>query len=171
MPILLIVAAAAVVVLLMPKKASAPAIVGEDAWLPLVRRIAQEVGVSEALLAATVKRESNWNPGAVNDTGGDARRGGAYGLAQMTLRTAQGLGYKGEGPGLLDPEVNVRLAARLHKANSRLLSARGDLAQLEDTISRYNSGKPFANAPTFTKDVYVPGVLAALKDYQKKGLA
>lgn len=171
MPVLLLAVAALAVVVLMPKVAKAPSVSNEEKFLPMVLRVAQEVGVSAALLAATIAKESNWNPSAINDTGGDAKRGGAYGLSQMTLRTAQGLGYKGDGQGLLDPETNVRLAARLHKANARLLSARGDLSQLEDVIARYNSGKPFANAPTFTKDVYVPGVLAKVKDYQKKGLA
>jgi soluble lytic murein transglycosylase-like protein len=171
MPILLLAVAAMAVVILMPRTAKAPAVSNEEKFLPLVRRVAKEVGISEALLAATIARESNWNPRAVNDTGGDARRGGAYGLAQMTLRTAQGLGYQGDGQGLLDPELNVRLAARLHKANGRMLSARGDASQLEDVVARYNSGKPFANAPTFTKDVYVPSVIAKIKEYQKKGLA
>ena len=144
---------------------------GEAFWLPVVRKIAREEGISEALLAATVKRESNWDPNAINNTGGDAARGGAYGLAQVTLKTARALGYQGDPQGLLDPETNLRLAARLHKSNSQLLSSNGGLSQIEDVISRYNSGKAFANAPTYTKDVYVPGVKRALDQYRKDGLA
>lgn len=59
------------------------------------RQLANQYGrafkVPPRLLLAVWRIESNFNPFAVNMTGGDARRGGAWGLGQMTLRTARDL--------------------------------------------------------------------------------
>ena len=51
----------------------------------------QRFSVPPALLMAVWRTESEFDPFALNMTGGDARRGGAWGLGQMTLKTAQGL--------------------------------------------------------------------------------
>jgi hypothetical protein len=86
----------------------------------------------------------------------------------MTLKTARALGYQGEPEGLLEPALNLTLCARLHAQNARLPAANGGASQIEDVVCRYNSGKPYANAPTYTKDVYWPNVRKFLGEYRRK---
>lgn len=73
--------------------------------------------VNPSLVMGIIGNESRFNPDAKNLTGGDLARGGAWGLMQMTLATAQGVAkilppdqrskWDGTGPGLLNPDVNV----------------------------------------------------------------
>ena len=51
-------------------------------------------GVPPALLMSVWNIESRFQPEAVNMTAGDARRGGAWGMAQVTLQTAKELDAK-----------------------------------------------------------------------------
>ena len=59
------------------------------------RQLANHYGrvfrVPPRLLLSVWRIESNFNPFATNLTAGDARRGGAWGLGQMTLQTARDL--------------------------------------------------------------------------------
>lgn len=98
--------------------------------------------------------ESNFIPDAVNKTGGDGRRGGSYGLFQMSYRTAQGLGYKGNPEDLLSIPINIEYAIKLIK---QLKTANPDIREV---ASRYNSGRPFSRAPESTKR-YVEKIVAA----------
>ncbi len=74
------------------------------------------------LVMSIIGNESGFNTNATNLTGGDLARGGAWGLAQMTLATAKGVPpfipkaikdgpvfkhWTGEGKQLLDPSLNV----------------------------------------------------------------
>lgn len=86
-------------------------------------------------------------------TGGDGLRGGAYGLCQVTLKTAKGLGFVGPVELLLKPEVNADLAAKL------VAQLHKRYTQLADVAAAYNSGKPYAKAPQVTRERYVPAVL------------
>jgi soluble lytic murein transglycosylase-like protein len=104
-----------------------------------IAKWANYFGVPIDVLEGVVRTESNFKPGAKNLTGGDLARGGAWGLAQMTLETAKGLvvatrsahpdlapilvRFDGTGPSLLDPDLNLLLAASLLASNYRQLRA------------------------------------------------
>lgn len=110
------------------------------------------------------KQESGFRPWARNDIGGDRRRGGAWGLFQMTLETAQGLGYRGDGPGLLDPVLNADYAARF------IAELRNKWHNLQDVAAAYNSGKPYPLAPATTRLTYCPRVVQFARDFEEAGL-
>ena len=122
----------------------------------IARGAASDAGIEPALLLAIVDTESGWRQSATNLTGGDLARGGAYGLAQMTLRTAQGIDSGATPERLLEPAYNLSLAAQL------LGKLWGQYGNDADTVSAYNSGKPVATAPISTRTVYVPVTLAHL---------
>lgn len=113
---------------------------------------------------ALARQESGIRPWARNNIGGDRRRGGAWGLFQMTLETAQGLGYRGDGYGLLDPVLNADYAARL------VAQLRNRWQSLQDVAAAYNSGKPYALAPATTRLTYCPRVLQFAKGFEEAGL-
>lgn len=90
--------------------------------------------IPQEWIKAVIQVESNWNPDAVNmgDPGG-----GAWGLMQILLSTARGLGYIGSGAGLLDPGVNIQYGARLL---GQLKTQYG--TDFRRIYSAYNSGNP-----------------------------
>lgn len=124
--------------------------------LPLAQRVAAKYGIPVSWLLAFGRQESAFDPLAVAGAGtADARRGGSFGIMQMSLKTAVGLGYRGPTPDLslvsgskwigevpkghiLDPEVNLDLAGRLL---SQLRAQYGD--NLLDIAAAYNSGRPY----------------------------
>jgi soluble lytic murein transglycosylase-like protein len=61
-------------------------------------------GMPVAFVRQVIRRESNFNPRAVDH--------GNYGLMQIRLGTARALGYRGTAAGLLDPETNVTYGMR-----------------------------------------------------------
>lgn len=93
----------------------------------IVRRHAEANGVPFSLANAVVMVESRYRPSAMN--------AGNYGLMQIRLQTARGVGYQGDARGLLNPDTNARYAmkylAQAHKA------AGGDICR---TIMKYQSG-------------------------------
>lgn len=129
-------------------------------YIPLAVKVADEKQIEPALLCAFVMCESSWNTHAQNHGMGDEELGGAYGLGQMTMRTAASLGYHGDHNGLLEPRTNLELVADLIKENTRVGETTTDI------ITRYNCGKPANRAPTFTMTVYVPRVLNYLQLYR-----
>jgi hypothetical protein len=70
----------------------------------LVARHATAHGVPETLVRRVIQIESRGNPRLVSK--------GNYGLMQIRLGTARGLGYSGDANGLLDPDVNMTYAVR-----------------------------------------------------------
>lgn len=110
---------------------------------------------------AIAEVESSFNPDATNLTGGDGRRGGSYGLFQLSCRTAQGLGYKGSPEGLLEIPVNISYAVKLIK---QLIKTN---PSLEEVASRYNSGKPLSKAPESTVQ-YVKKIVSAEARWRQK---
>lgn len=136
----------------------------------------QRVPVAFGLALAWV--ESNFNPAATRLVGGDAARGGAYGLCQMTFRTATELDSKVTLRDLMDAEYNAHLAARLCSQNLLLLrtNANGIMslnsaATIYDLAALYNSGKVYAKAPKVTKDQYVPTIYSGFCFYRAEQLA
>ena len=71
----------------------------------LIAQHATANGVPVELVHRVVKRESNYNPGAVG-------RGGALGLMQIKHATARGMGYTGSASGLLDANTNLTYAVQ-----------------------------------------------------------
>ena len=61
-------------------------------------------GVPVELVHRVIVRESRYNPRAVNS--------GNYGMMQIRLGTARGMGYTGSAQGLLDPNVNLTYAVK-----------------------------------------------------------
>lgn len=135
----------------------------EKLYLPVVCKAFVAEGLPPELGAAIVRQESNWDPDATVLTGGDGRRGGAYGLCQMTLKTAGGLDRGATPARLMSPEYNCKLAAKLCRENWDRAKGR-----LVDVLSRYNSGKDFFHAPETTKLVYVPGVTRFMAEYKEQ---
>lgn len=107
------------------------------------------------------RQESDFDPNAKQLGGGDAKRGGSYGLCQMSLMTARALRGEGITPDmLLDPSFNADIAAEL--VSQLTAQYRGVLS---DVLSAYNSGKPWHRAPKSTQRVYVPGVIKYMHHY------
>ena len=67
-----------------------------------VAHYAQKYGVPESLIHRSIRRESNYNPGA--------RNGPYWGLMQIRHDTAMGMGYRGPASGLLDADTNLNYA-------------------------------------------------------------
>jgi soluble lytic murein transglycosylase-like protein len=61
-------------------------------------------GVPVELVHRIIVRESRYNPRAVHR--------GNYGMMQIKLATARGVGYTGTAEGLLDPDTNLRYGVR-----------------------------------------------------------
>ncbi|MFM2280418.1 MAG: hypothetical protein RLZZ444_2649 [Pseudomonadota bacterium] len=70
----------------------------------LISKYAALYDVPEHLVHHVVRRESNYNPGAVHR--------GNWGLMQIRYNTAKGLGYDGSASGLLDAETNLKYAVK-----------------------------------------------------------
>jgi soluble lytic murein transglycosylase-like protein len=94
------------------------------AVLPVATKWAKMFGCPPSLLMAIIQNESSFNSQATNLTGGDLKRGGAWGLAQLTLQTALALDkdsgaigkvhwpkWNKTGPGLLVLDTNLAMAA------------------------------------------------------------
>lgn len=135
-------------------------------------------GIEPAVLLATVDVESAWDPNAQNHGPGDDARGGAWGLAQLTVTTAlavdDGVGAWADEAGrrepkrLLEPQLNLTLACALITENgTRSTAPMGSETWYQDLASLYNSGKPYAQAPSSTRTTYVPRFMRALE--RRKG--
>lgn len=139
-------------------------------YMPLIDAYAAQNGIPASLVAGIMQQESGGNPNAVNNTGGDAARGGSYGLMQVSLETAQEYGYAGDGAGLLDPETNISIATEFL----------GDLyrqygGDVNDTIAAYNAGSPrhLEGDPSqpYTNQAYVNDVLGFMQQYGGPAIA
>jgi len=80
----------------------------------LIAKHAAANGVPEQLIRRIIRIESRGNAAAVH--------AGNYGLMQIRLGTARGVGYSGNAEGLLDPDTNLTyavkyLAGAYHAAN------------------------------------------------------
>jgi soluble lytic murein transglycosylase-like protein len=77
-------------------------------YTAIILAAAQKVGVPAALLLAICSQESGLrNVEAPHDNGSPS-----YGLCQLKLDTAKGLGYQGDGKGLMNPETNASFAGK-----------------------------------------------------------
>jgi hypothetical protein len=127
--------------------------------------------VRPALGMAIARQESEFRAKAVNNTGGDANRGGSYGIMQMSMTTARSLGYKGSWEGLLQVNVCASLAAKLCAQNmARVpISTTRDVGYISwclNMAALYNSGHLFADCPRSTREVYAPKVASYFMYYE-----
>ena len=134
---------------------------------------AKRFGIPRKILAGIVRTESRGKARAKRLTGGDARRGGAWGLTQVTLATANDLiprirrqnpeynqildRFDGTGPSLFDKDLNLLLAA------FKLSSDRAARGNWDRAVLAYNRGRQ--GARNYLGDPrdnrYVSKVLAA----------
>ena len=70
----------------------------------LITKHAAANGVPESLVRRVIHIESKGNPRVVSK--------GNYGLMQIRLGTAKGMGYRGTAEGLLDPDTNMTYAVK-----------------------------------------------------------
>ena len=80
----------------------APSRGGHNGLDAKVAHYAQKYGIPESLIHRSIRRESNYNPGA--------RNGPYWGLMQIRHDTAMGMGYHGPANGLLDADSNLNYA-------------------------------------------------------------
>jgi soluble lytic murein transglycosylase-like protein len=87
---------------------------------PLIAKYAAANNLPEALLRRVIKRESGGNARAVSQ--------GNYGLMQIRLGTARGMGYRGTAAGLLDAETNMTYAVKYLAGAYRAADGNADRA-------------------------------------------
>ncbi|MFN3657319.1 MAG: transglycosylase SLT domain-containing protein [Pseudolabrys sp.] len=97
----------------------------------LIAKHAAANNLPEALVRRVIKRESGGNPRAVSK--------GNYGLMQIRLGTARGLGYAGSAAGLLDADTNMTYAVKYLAGAYRVANGNHDRA-----VSYYASGYYYA---------------------------
>lgn len=100
-----------------------------------ITKYAKEFNVPESWVKAVIMTESSGDPRAVGSDPDPLDRG--YGLMQIILRTARGLGYTGTVEGLFDVDTNIRLGTKLL---GQLRERWGD--DIKMVYSAYNSGAP-----------------------------
>lgn len=96
----------------------------ESKYSPMIREIANNVGVREDILTVVVRQESNGNPNAVSVKG-------AMGLAQLMPKTAEQYGVTDP----MDPKQNLTGAAKYLR--DLLNKYHGDVAL---ALAAYNAG-------------------------------
>jgi soluble lytic murein transglycosylase-like protein len=106
MRILIAIAFAGSIALLVPPASAQPVDAngnktGLDA---LIAKHAAANGIPESLIRRIIHRESRGNPRVISK--------GNYGLMQIKLATARGMGYRGGAAGLLDADTNMTYAVR-----------------------------------------------------------
>lgn len=118
----------------------------EEALGRLIRRVAAETGLPEAMLYAVVKNESGFNPRALSPKG-------AMGLMQLMPETARALGVSDP----FDPEQNLRGGARyLAQQFERFGSWERALAAYNagpGAVERYQGIPPFSETQNFVRKV------------------
>lgn len=141
----------------------------EKLYLPVLATAFGNAGFDPEFGVALGRQESALNPEAKNLGPGDRERGGAWGLCQMTVKTAEMLGYKLTSVELTDPAINASIAAELCKVNAeRLIGCTYSNVNgyYEDLAAMYNSGKRYNKAPWVTQNNYVPRVINFMTVYK-----
>ena len=126
-----------------------------------LRTAAEVAGVDPDLVDAIAKIESDYNPGAKNEKGPDAARGGSYGPTQISMKTALAHGPATPAD-LMAPDGG---AAAYYTA--AILAARpgGPPTNPDDAAAWWNAGRiNFTDLPTTNsaRTTYAPRLRAAL---------
>ena len=117
-----------VIVLVFGKAKAAGKVKSSVPYSALIDRLALELGVNGCLVAAVIKKESDFIPDAVNPSDP------SYGLGQITLPTAQQFRAETTKAELFDPEVNIKIMCQFIS----WLEKNG--AGMPGAISAYNTG-------------------------------
>jgi soluble lytic murein transglycosylase-like protein len=97
----------------------------------LIAKHAAANNVPESLIRRVIHRESRGNPRAISK--------GNFGLMQIRLGTARGMGYSGTAAGLLDADTNMTYAVKYLAGAYRVAGGNESRA-----VSYYASGYYFA---------------------------
>jgi soluble lytic murein transglycosylase-like protein len=97
----------------------------------LIVKHAAAYNVPESLVRRVIKRESGGRPHVVSK--------GNYGLMQIRLGTARGMGYRGDARGLLDADTNMTYAVKYLAGAYKVAGGNHDRA-----VSLYASGYYYA---------------------------
>lgn len=97
----------------------------------LIARHAAANGLPESLVRRVIRRESRGNARAISK--------GNYGLMQIRLGTARGMGYRGDVRGLLDADTNMTYAVKYLAGAYRVAGGNESRA-----VSLYASGYYYA---------------------------
>jgi len=96
-------------------------------------------GLPHELVHRVVKRESRYNPLAVNK--------GNYGIMQIRLGTARAMGYSGDAEGLLDPDTNMTSAVKYLAGAYRAAGCDPDRAMRLYSTGYYAEAKRLGFSP------------------------
>lgn len=129
-----------------------------------VRRALREAGVmcnvDPDIMEAIGYVESKWRLDAVNTSGPDGARGGAFGPTQITDRTARACGYKGPIMALTrDPLLAAKWTAKILRARPG-----GPPESLGDAAAWWNAGRVSMDkvpAGNTARTKYFPRLVAA----------
>lgn len=110
----ILLAAAAAIIMIYPASAQ------RADYEQLVANHAAANGVPTELVHRVIMRESRYRPGVVSK--------GNYGMMQIKLATARGLGYTGTAQGLLDPNTNLTYAVKYLAGAYRAAGGNSDRA-------------------------------------------
>lgn len=129
-----------------------------------MEKAAHTFDIELSLLYAICVRESKCNPKAINHDDATSLRKAmgkkekSYGMFQIKVGTARGLGFTGKPKELLNPETNAWYAAKLlnHLYNR--------YAEISKVISAYNAGKY-----TSRNRSYVKAVINKYKQFKSSG--
>ena len=110
----------------------------------LIAQHAAANNVPEELIRRVIKRESGGNPRVVS--------AGNYGLMQIKLATARGMGYTGNAAGLLDANTNMTYAVKYLAGAYRVANGNTNLA-----VHYYAAGYYYAAKGKGMLDTVKPG--------------
>lgn len=124
----------------------------------LITGASVKYSIPESWIRAVIDVESAWNPNAYRYVSEKDR---SWGLMQLTLPTARGLGWKGSNTDdLFDPALNIELGTKLLAENRRRF---GD--DFRRIYSAYNSGSPDLWQTSNEVAAHVSRAVAALETY------
>jgi len=101
----------------------------ESKFDSIIALAAAQSGVPVPLIKAILANESGFVPSAMGD------QGRAYGIGQMWLKTARGIGFTGDASALLNPAVAIPLTAKYLAVHLKKYG--GNVAA---AMSAYNAG-------------------------------
>jgi len=120
----------------------------------LIAKHAAANGVPQQLVHRVIRIESRGNAAAVH--------AGNYGLMQIRLATARGVGYSGDAKGLLDPDTNLTYAVRYLAGAYRAAGCDANRAVSYYQRGYYGAPQRDCNKPAFVAvkpDVIKPRVV------------
>lgn len=116
-----------------------PASAQQNEYSGMVASHAAANGVPVELVHRVIMRESRYQPRAISK--------GNYGMMQIRLGTARGLGYTGTAQGLLDPETNLAYAVKYLAGAYRAANGNQDQAVRYYAAGYYHAAKRQGQLP------------------------